>query len=88
MVTLVHDGIDASIQKEMKKSDKFISQLYKEFWWFKNDIKYNCRPHKIIIQIQIGLEITLVSKFEHFKCNALIKLKLQCAIFDKVSLKW
>ena len=34
-----------------------------------------------IIKFQIGLEIALFSNLEHFKCIALIKIWLKCAIF-------
>ena len=42
-------------------------------------------PNKIIIQLQIGQEIALFSR-EYFKCIALIKIFLWCAIFAAVFL--
>ena len=39
----------------------------------KNGILYECRLYKIIIQLQIGMKISLF-----FKCNALIKVSPWC----------
>ena len=38
----------------------------------KNDIQYYCRQLKIIIMLQIRLEMALFSKLENFKCTSLI----------------
>ena len=37
--------------------------------------------YKIITHLQFGLEIAFFSKYEHFKCIALIKISLWCAVF-------
>ena len=40
-----------------------------------------CPCQTIIIKLQIGLEIVLFSKLEHFNINVLIKILLWCSIF-------
>ena len=42
-----------------------LSPLCLEFGWLKNDYQFEQRPYKIIIQLQIGLEITLYFNLEH-----------------------
>ena len=49
-------------------------------YMIKNDLQNKCRPYKIIIQLHIGLEITLFYKLGgHFKCIGLIKTLLSAS---------
>ena len=41
-----------------------------------DDIQYEGRSYKVNIQSQIGGEIVLFTKFEHFKCIAMITMLL------------
>ena len=45
-----------------------LSPLHWEFDWFRNDIQRKRKRNVIIIWLQIGLEIALFSKLEHFQC--------------------
>ena len=52
------------------------TKLYQVFGWLKNDIQHKCWLHKIIIQLQIRLNIILFFKLEHLKCIAQVKIFL------------
>ena len=63
----------------------FLSLSWGKFEWLKNDIQYKNEHHKIHIQLQIRLEISLF-KLVCFKFIALLKILLLCAILTKLQL--
>ena len=69
---LGHDYIDASIQKGVKDANKH----FPLYWDIdkRNNVYRDHRPHKIIIQLEIGMETVLFSNLEPFKCINLIKI--------------
>ena len=47
----------------------------------KKDVQCECRPHRIIIQLQIEPKTPLFSKWADLKCISLIEILLWCAVF-------
>ena len=52
----------------------------------KNDNQLKGWHHKVIIQLQIGMEIVLFSKFKQFMSIALIKISLSNTVFAGLQL--
>ena len=69
---MVHEDIDASFYEGMKdSSEHFILISYNVRISFKIHLHNECKPYKIIIQLQIGLEIALFYNLEYL--NLLLK---------------
>ena len=63
--------------KEKWSIISFISRL----WMIKNDVTCKCKLHKNIIKLQIGQEMALFSKSNHFKCVVIMKILVWWAVF-------
>ena len=67
--------------KDKDNSPKTLNDKISFHSYLKNDIQHKFTLQKMIIQLQIGLEIALFFKRKYSKCIALIKILLCRAIF-------